>query len=144
MSSKRPRDRARSSTSTSASSTTTTSDTRFNGHTAKAARSDPYTNASASLDTDALPLLCTLPPTCNPPHGRPTPLANSAELETHYAKFHAHVCEWERCGCVFPEGRLLELVSPETKFRWCNVGLRDGYAFYLFLGEVGLASDGMS
>ena len=56
------------------------------------------------------PLLCTLPPTCNPPN-RPTPLANSTELEKHYAKYHAHVCEERGCGCVFPEERLLALVS---------------------------------
>ena len=54
------------------------------------------------------PLLCTLPPTCA---HRPTPLANTKELESHYATCHAHVCEQKGCGCVFPEARLLELVS---------------------------------
>ncbi|KAH9930277.1 uncharacterized protein B0H18DRAFT_840191, partial [Fomitopsis serialis] len=58
-------------------------------------------------------LLCTLPPTCNPPHNRPTPLANSTELESHYATYHAHVCEEEGCGCVFPDARLLELHQTE-------------------------------
>ncbi|KAI0693411.1 hypothetical protein BC835DRAFT_1406788 [Cytidiella melzeri] len=57
-------------------------------------------------------LLCTLPPTCNPPN-RPTPLANSKELETHYATYHAHVCEDTGCGCVFPDARLLELHQTE-------------------------------
>ncbi|KZT68687.1 hypothetical protein DAEQUDRAFT_711445 [Daedalea quercina L-15889] len=59
------------------------------------------------------PLLCTLPPTCNPPQNRPTPLANSTELESHYATYHAHVCEEHECGCVFPDARLLELHQTE-------------------------------
>ncbi|KAG6381785.1 hypothetical protein JVT61DRAFT_392 [Boletus reticuloceps] len=36
-------------------------------------------------------LLCTLPPTCNPPHNKPTPIADSRDLEIHYGKYHAHV-----------------------------------------------------
>lgn len=56
-------------------------------------------------------LLCTLPPTCNPPHNRPTPIANSRDLEAHYGKYHAQVCEQKGCGFVFPDARLLELVS---------------------------------
>jgi hypothetical protein len=55
------------------------------------------------------PLLCTLPPTCN---NKPTPLSNTRELESHYATYHAHVCEQPGCGSVFPDARLLELVSP--------------------------------
>jgi len=51
-------------------------------------------------------MLCTLPPTCT---HRPMPLANTKELESHYATCHAHVCEQNGCGCVFPEARLLEL-----------------------------------
>ena len=54
------------------------------------------------------PLLCTLPPTC---HRHPTPIADTNELERHYATYHAHVCGVKGCGCVFPDGRLLELVS---------------------------------
>ncbi|OSX64577.1 hypothetical protein POSPLADRAFT_1180203 [Postia placenta MAD-698-R-SB12] len=59
------------------------------------------------------PLLCTLPPTCNPPHNRPTPLADTGQLESHYATYHAHVCEEKGCGCVFPDARLLELHQTE-------------------------------
>ena len=65
----------------------------------------------ASSATSQRPLLCTLPPTCNPPHNIPTRLANSAALEAHYATYHAHVCEEKGCGAVFPDERLLELVS---------------------------------
>ncbi|KAI0941009.1 hypothetical protein AcV7_003231 [Taiwanofungus camphoratus] len=61
----------------------------------------------------ASPLLCTLPPTCNPPQNRPTPLANTGELEAHYATYHAHVCEEKGCGSVFPDARLLELHQTE-------------------------------
>lgn len=68
------------------------------------------TNSSDSSLSEA-PLYCTLPPTCNPPTHKPTPLANTKELESHYAKHHAHVCEVRGCGCVFPDARLLELVS---------------------------------
>lgn len=32
-------------------------------------------------------------------------------MERHYSKFHAFICEVERCNCVFPEARLLDLVS---------------------------------
>ena len=53
-------------------------------------------------EADAAPLLCTLPPTCCPPHGRPTPLASSRELEAHYARVHAHVCAAPGCA---PSGR---------------------------------------
>ncbi|KAG7445112.1 uncharacterized protein BT62DRAFT_1077315 [Guyanagaster necrorhizus] len=56
------------------------------------------------------PLLCTLPPTCN---HNPTSIANSKDLETHYATYHAHVCEEKACSCVFPEARLLELHQTE-------------------------------
>lgn len=58
-------------------------------------------------------LLCTLPPTCNPPHNRPTPIANSRDLEAHYGKYHAQVCEQKGCGYVFPDARLLELHQTE-------------------------------
>lgn len=37
--------------------------------------------------------------------------ASSHELEVHYARYHAHVCEAEHCGAVFPNERLFELVS---------------------------------
>lgn len=72
----------------------------------------PMNKASRTSGAPAGPgLLCTLPPTCNPPHNTPTPLANSSELEIHYGKYHAHVCEQPKCGLVFPDARLLELVS---------------------------------
>ncbi|KAH9941950.1 hypothetical protein B0H21DRAFT_751912 [Amylocystis lapponica] len=78
--------------------------------TPKAARTIP-------LPTDptfsSAPLFCTLPPTCNPPHNHPTPLANTSELEAHYATHHAHVCEERGCGCVFPDAKLLELHQTE-------------------------------
>ncbi|KAJ7860486.1 hypothetical protein B0H14DRAFT_2205760, partial [Mycena olivaceomarginata] len=56
------------------------------------------------------PLLCTLPPTCN---HHPTPIANSKDLEAHYATYHAHVCEEQGCNCVFPDARLLEIHQTE-------------------------------
>jgi len=58
-------------------------------------------------------LICTLPPTCNPPKNRPTPLTGTADLEAHYATYHTHVCEEYACGCVFPDARLLELHQTE-------------------------------
>ena len=53
-------------------------------------------------------ILCNLPPTCQ---NRPTMIPNTVELERHYAMYHAHVCAFNNCGCVFPEERFLELVS---------------------------------
>ncbi|EKM50828.1 uncharacterized protein PHACADRAFT_178528 [Phanerochaete carnosa HHB-10118-sp] len=58
-------------------------------------------------------LICTLPPTCNPPMNKPCHLSSAAELERHYATYHAHVCEQRGCGAVFPEERLLELHQTE-------------------------------
>ncbi|KAJ3730203.1 hypothetical protein C8R42DRAFT_649538 [Lentinula raphanica] len=59
-------------------------------------------------------LLCSLPPTCNT---NPTALADTQELEAHYAKYHAWVCQAEKfgsaCGNVFPDARLLELHHTE-------------------------------
>src|ERR1700728_3503211 len=78
----------------------------------KAYRSSGVPSSGApSGETPNCPLLCTLRPTCHPPENRPTPLKDTAELEAHYAKFHAHVCEVRGCGCVFPEARMLQLVS---------------------------------
>ncbi|KAF8484175.1 hypothetical protein JB92DRAFT_2648212, partial [Gautieria morchelliformis] len=51
---------------------------------------------------------CALPPTCSYPH-KPTQLSSAHEVEEHYAKYHTHVCEHERCKSVFPEARFLEL-----------------------------------
>ncbi|KAF9269282.1 hypothetical protein L218DRAFT_917046 [Marasmius fiardii PR-910] len=73
--------------------------------------SSPTPKSSRILpDKGAHQLLCTLPPTCN---HRPTYLANSKDLEAHYATYHAHVCEQEGCNCVFPDARFLELHQTE-------------------------------
>lgn len=73
--------------------------------------------ASSSTEHSS-PLLCTLPPTCHPPHNRPAVLQDTQELESHYAKYHAFVCEEDHCGAVFPGSRLLELV----RSRSCGYG----------------------
>ena len=65
-------------------------------------------STNVTLPATRHPLLCTLPPTCN---RHPTPIADTNDLERHYATYHAHVCGVKGCGCVFPDGRLLELVS---------------------------------
>ncbi|KAK0466844.1 uncharacterized protein EV420DRAFT_1635883 [Desarmillaria tabescens] len=67
---------------------------------------EPTHKALRTAASAGHPLLCTLPPTCS---HKPTPIANSKDLETHYATYHAHVCEEPGCSCVFPEARLLEL-----------------------------------
>ncbi|TFK48417.1 hypothetical protein OE88DRAFT_523362 [Heliocybe sulcata] len=77
--------------------------------TPKAPRIIPELSSKAT----ARPLLCTLPPTCNPPKNQPTQLLGSQDLERHYATYHAHVCEEKGCGCVFPEARLLQLHQTE-------------------------------
>ncbi|KAH8091739.1 hypothetical protein BXZ70DRAFT_874169, partial [Cristinia sonorae] len=70
----------------------------------------PKAIRTSTSSTSQRPVLCTLPPTCN---HKPTPLANTQELERHYATYHAHVCEDPGCGCVFPDARLLELHQTE-------------------------------
>ena len=79
---------------------------------------DGSTNVT-TLPATRHPLLCTLPPTC---HRHPTPIADTNDLERHYATYHAHVCGVKGCGCVFPDARLLELVS--------DLGVY--YLFFLF------------
>jgi len=69
---------------------------------------------TAAIPVTRHPLLCTLPPTC---HHHPTPIADTNDLERHYATYHAHVCGVKGCGCVFPDGRLLELVSGLGQYR---------------------------
>ncbi|KAJ7065221.1 hypothetical protein C8F01DRAFT_1124795 [Mycena amicta] len=63
-----------------------------------------------ATETPSHPLLCTLHPIC---HQHPTPIANARDLETHYATYHAHVCESAGCNCVFPDARLLEIHQTE-------------------------------
>ncbi|KAF7371036.1 hypothetical protein MSAN_00737800 [Mycena sanguinolenta] len=78
-----------------------------------AATAAPSSKAPRTTDassSSSMPLLCTLPPTCN---HHPTPIANSKDLEAHYATYHAHVCEEEACKCVFPDARLLEIHQTE-------------------------------
>jgi len=57
-------------------------------------------------------LICTLPPTCSPPN-HPYHLQDPRDLESHYALYHAHVCEVRGCNAVFPEERFLELHHTE-------------------------------
>ncbi|EMD39405.1 hypothetical protein CERSUDRAFT_113037 [Gelatoporia subvermispora B] len=78
----------------------------------KAQRTLPSSLSAESI-SEQRELLCTLPPTCNPPHNRPTSLTGTRALEAHYATYHAHVCEEQGCGCVFPDARLLELHQTE-------------------------------
>ncbi|KAK7062518.1 hypothetical protein VNI00_000006 [Paramarasmius palmivorus] len=72
--------------------------------TPKASRTVPSNNQSVHQ------LQCTLPPTCNQV---PTFIANAKDLESHYATYHAHVCEQRDCGRVFPDARFLELHQTE-------------------------------
>ncbi|KLO10950.1 hypothetical protein SCHPADRAFT_492688 [Schizopora paradoxa] len=71
------------------------------------------TSPASSRSSATNALTCTLPPSCHPPHNAPTHLSNAKELEAHYAKYHAHVCEEKRCAKVFPDERLLELHQTE-------------------------------
>ncbi|KAJ7780246.1 hypothetical protein DFH07DRAFT_910630, partial [Mycena maculata] len=100
MSFKRHRVHSEASSSSSVSETA--------APTLKAQRTTPGPEASSSA---VHPLLCTLPPTCN---HQPTPIANAKDLETHYATYHAHVCEENGCNCVFPDARLLEIHQTEN------------------------------
>jgi hypothetical protein len=95
----------------SQSSSSTSTSTPESNHPSKTSRVIPSEESAPGVVTR--PLLCTLPPTCN---HRPTPIANTRDLETHYATYHAHVCEERGCGSVFPDPRLLELVSRSLPF----------------------------
>ena len=97
----------------SLSSSSSSSPSSPNQHTSKASRIILDSQLSPNSSSTQRPLLCSLPPTCN---HRPTPIANTKELESHYAKYHAHVCELAGCGCVFPDARLLELVCSASIF----------------------------
>jgi hypothetical protein len=97
----------------SLSSSSSSSASSPNQHTSKASRIIVDSQPSPHSSSTQRPLVCSLPPTCN---HRPTPIANTKELESHYAKYHAHVCELTGCGCVFPDARLLELVCSASIF----------------------------
>ncbi|KAI0675903.1 hypothetical protein C8Q78DRAFT_356304 [Trametes maxima] len=104
---KRPREPVSSYDDSSASSTPSP--------TLKAARTSatpPPPGAGGGPSTSSGHILCTLPPTCNPPN-KPTSLSGTRDLEAHYAMYHAHVCEEGGCGSVFPDARLLELHQTE-------------------------------
>ena len=104
MAAKRPR------TPSSSSSLLPTLDAASPDPPPKASRIHPSETDGSSTQSEVVghPILCNLPPTC---HHKPTPIPNTNELERHYALYHAHVCGVEDCGSVFPEARLLELVS---------------------------------
>ena len=106
MSSKRPRTPTRSSSS----------DDSSNSPSHPASKST-RTHLSPGSGGHKAGLQCTLPPTCNPPRNHPTLIASTKDLEAHYARYHAHVCESPACGCVFPDARLLDLVSPKIENR---------------------------
>ncbi|KAI6122628.1 hypothetical protein EDD16DRAFT_1570147 [Pisolithus croceorrhizus] len=93
----------------------------------------PMNKASRTSATVGAGLLCTLPPTCNPPHNIPTPLANSRDLESHYGKYHAHVCEQPGCGFVFPDARLLELHQTECHDPLAALRRERGEKIFAFL-----------
>lgn len=63
---------------------------------------------SRSSDSSAFqPITCVLPPTCAQ---RPTVHYTARDLESHYNKCHAHVCEIRNCRKVFPDAHFLSLV----------------------------------
>ncbi|KIK53958.1 hypothetical protein GYMLUDRAFT_49123 [Collybiopsis luxurians FD-317 M1] len=71
----------------------------------------PSPKASRTMDgSSSAPIYCTYPPTCS---SRPTALGSTRELEAHYAKYHAWVCQAEKCSKVFPDERFLELHHTE-------------------------------
>ncbi|XP_006461735.1 hypothetical protein AGABI2DRAFT_193132 [Agaricus bisporus var. bisporus H97] len=111
---KRSRNLTPSRRSTSSSISTASPPSSSSSPESKIARSSaPLGNSYQGAGGDKQqqrPILCTLPPTCNRQH---TTLANSKDLERHYATYHAHVCESPGCGCVFPEAKLLELHQTE-------------------------------
>jgi len=96
--------RHRTPSQTSSSSSTSSTGTQNPSKTSRTLPGHPESTSSSH------PILCTLPPTCN---RRPTPLSNTRDLENHYATYHAHVCEHDGCGTVFPDSRLLELHQTE-------------------------------
>ncbi|KAJ3569200.1 hypothetical protein NP233_g5207 [Leucocoprinus birnbaumii] len=102
--------RRSSTTSSNASNLSSSSASSPETKIARSSRSPDTSSTSIEGSETNRPILCTLPPTCNRHH---ITLANSKELERHYATYHAHVCEEPGCGCVFPEAKLLELHQTE-------------------------------
>lgn len=112
MSNKRSRNSDETITTTSTSRSPTPSASPSRTPTLKAQRLAPNYNGHGHGHGHggSPPLLCTLPPTCDPPRNVPTALRDANDLERHYAMYHAHVCTDRSCGAVFPDERLLELV----------------------------------
>ena len=71
------------------------------------------TNAGAA---DADIIWCKLPPTCAHPNPA-TACHGVKELESHYAQFHAFVCQAEGCSCVFDREHYLNLVRSIRQLR---------------------------
>lgn len=72
------------------------------------------TEPASDADVEGEVIHCTLPPTCNPPN-KPTALFGVEELEAHYSKYHAFVCNAEGCHAVFDREHYLNLVCPAAQ-----------------------------
>ena len=68
-----------------------------------------FLRTEPASDVESEVIHCTLPPTCNHPN-KPTALFGVEELEAHYSKYHAFVCNAEACHAVFDREHYLGLV----------------------------------
>lgn len=68
-----------------------------------------FQRIEADPEQEKEPIWCNLPPTCSQPH-KPTACYGVDELEAHYARFHAYICEADGCNCVFDREHYLTLV----------------------------------
>jgi hypothetical protein len=135
--------RRRSASVSSASSAASTASGRSDGGRSTSSSSSSSSLSTPAHKQSRLPVAeqsgrswtCSLEPTCS---AKPQHFATARELEAHYARVHELACEAivnsggsggsrpddvkgkgrmqdGRCGCVFPERRLLELVRPDPR-----------------------------
>lgn len=63
-------------------------------------------DTSAASDSHLPSIRCSLPPTCSI---RPQTFPTQAALSAHYNTHHAHICQDQGCGKIFPDNHFLDL-----------------------------------
>jgi hypothetical protein len=70
-----------------------------------------FQRVDTSSSNDSQLLWCSLGPGCAPPN-EPSSFQTIEELEVHYTRCHAYVCNADGCNCVFEREFYLNLGSP--------------------------------
>lgn len=150
-----------SASSSSSASTSSSSSSPSRSARPSASPASKHSRLPPSLSSSSH--TCSLPPTCD---ADPPTFASADEVESHYRKLHSLVCECEvdaepadgtlerggnekgkarahqtKCGAIFPEQRLMDLVSDSLvtePARICNLPRLTTFLLRLFPGSPAL------